>query len=268
MKRHFAAAILAPLVIGGAAAEQADREFFLVPEGVYTVGSPESEDWREADETLRTVRVAAFYIGVTEVTQAEYERVMHRNPSAFKGGDNPVDSVTFLDAAEYCNARSRLEGLAECYRISDGRAAPVKNADGYRLPSEIEWEIACRAGTRTPFNLEKSIDSGDANFYGHYPYQIEQNYFSQGKLEAKPGQYRGRTVPVKSFAPNRWGLYDMHGNVAEWTGDYYGGSDYLRVMKGGGWNDFAKHLRSAYRSAVPEDDNFSSRGFRIARNGK
>jgi len=96
------------------------------------------------------------------------------------------------------------------------------SAAGYRLPTEAEWEYACRAGTETPFNLEKSLDASEANFYGHYPYEIEENYFNDSVLEARPGQYRGKTVPVGSFSPNTWGLYDCHGNVNEWCWDYYG----------------------------------------------
>ena len=246
----------------------AEEEFYLVKAGTYVVGSPSTEDWREKDEEERKVNVEAFYIGITEVTQKEYERVTKENPSSFKGANNPVENITLLDAVQYCNARSRMEGLTVAYKISGDEIAWNKNANGYRLPTEVEWEIACRAGTRTPFNLEKSIGADDANFYGHYPYQIEQNYFTQEKLSTKPGKYRGRTMPVKSFKPNKWGLCEMHGNVSEWTFDFYNGSDYLRVVKCGGWNDFAKHMRSAYRSAIPEDEAFFARGFRVVKNAR
>lgn len=114
------------------------------------------------------------------------------------------------------------------------------------------------------------------NYYGHYPYQIEENYFSQGDLDTKPGQYRETTVEVGSFEPNAWGLYDMHGNVSEWVWDYYGpystkeqtdptGPDagVLRVYRGGGWNDFAKNMRSAYRATLDQDKGSFNIGLRL-----
>lgn len=127
-----------------------------------------------------------------------------------------------------------------------------RSADGYRLPTEAEWEYACRTGTETPFNTQTSISAEEANYWGHYPYMIEDNYFDQGNLETQPGVYRETTVEVGSFSPNAYGLYDMHGNVGEWVWDFYGeypadhqtdptGPDTgtRRVNRGGGWNDFA-----------------------------
>lgn len=147
------------------------------------------------------------------------------------------------------------------------------------MPTEAEWEYASRAGTTTPFNTETSISAEEANYYGHYPYGIEENYFSQENLETEPGEYRQTTIEIGSFAPNPWGLYDMHGNVREWVYDYYGEYDTeqtnnptgpttgsLKVNRGGGWNDYAKHLRSAYRSSLPPEQRDSNLGFRIARN--
>lgn len=153
-----------------------------------------------------------------------------------------------------------------------------RGADGYRLPTEAEWEYACRAGTVTPFNTETSISAEEANYYGHYPYEIEGNYFSQENLTTKPGQYRQTTVAVNRFSPNALGLYNMHGNVGEWVWDYYG--DYgaepltdpigaetgtLRVYRGGGWNDFAKNMRSAYRATMAEDKGSFNIGIRLVR---
>ena len=147
---------------------------------------------------------------------------MGNNPSSFSGDALPVENVSWLDAVAYCNARSELEGLTPAYAIDGQTVTWDRSADGYRLPTEAEWEYACRAGTVTPFNTETSISAEEANYYGHYPYEIEENYFSQGNLDTQPGEYRQTTVEVTSFSPNGWGLYNMHGNVSEWVWDYYG----------------------------------------------
>ena len=154
-----------------------------------------------------------------------------------------------------------------------------RSAAGYWLPTEAEWEYACRAGTLTPFNLEKSLDATEANFYGHYPYEIEENYFNDSVLEARPGQYRAKTVEVGSFSPNAWNLYDCHGNVNEWCWDYYGSYNVAQsadptgpesgthhVYRGGGWNDFGKNMRSAYRAAGQADLESYNLGVRLVRN--
>ncbi|MBR0409480.1 MAG: formylglycine-generating enzyme family protein [Eubacterium sp.] len=113
------------------------------------MGSPESENWRIDDEVQHEVSISAFYIDPYETTQAEYRRLMGDNPSSFAGDDLPVENISWLKAVEFAN--------------------------GYRLPTEAEWEYACRAGTSTPFNTEKSVDATEANFYGHHPYEIEEN---------------------------------------------------------------------------------------------
>lgn len=254
------------------------EDFVLIPGGAFQMGSPEEEAWRSEDETQHTVTVSDFYMGIYELTQEEYQEVMGENPSSFSGEGLPVENVSWLDAIRFCNARSEKEGLAPAYAIDGQTVSWDRGADGYRLPTEAEWEYACRAGTETPFNTENSISAEEANYYGHYPYEIEDNYFTQGNLTTKPGQYRQTTVAVDSFSPNAWGLYNMHGNVGEWVWDYYGAygaeeqsdpsgaeTGTLRVYRGGGWNDFAKNMRSAYRATLAEDKGSFNIGIRLVR---
>lgn len=267
------------MIISAAAQKNPSADFVLIQGGAFQMGSPESEDWRSNDETLHRVTVAPFYLARHEVTQKAYREVTGKNPSTFSGDDLPVESVTWLEAVEFCNALSLREGRTPAYTVSGGGAQVAWNrgANGYRLPTEAEWECAARAGTTTPFYSRKTPGADDVNFYGHYPYQIEQNYFNDSVLETRPGVYRARTLAVGSFAPNPNGLYDVYGNVGEWCFDYY--ADYgtaaqtnptgaasgtRRVYRGGGWNDFGKNLRSAYRAAMPQANSSHSVGIRLA----
>ena len=253
-------------------------EMVSVKGGKFLMGSPKSENWRSDDELQHEVTVSDFEISAHEVTQSEYRALMGDNPSSFNGDNLPVENVTWLEAVKFCNAKSEHEGLTPAYKIDGAKVTWDLSSDGYRLPTEAEWEYACRAGTSTPFNLEHSIGADEANFYGHYPYEIEENYFSQHKLTTKPGIYRGETVNVGSFPPNKLGLYDMHGNVGEWCWDIYADYDVSaknnptgptsgtrRVNRGGGWNDFAKNMRSAYRAAAPQERRLYNVGIRLAR---
>ena len=254
-------------------------EFVLIKGGTFEMGSPESEAWRSADETQHSVTVSDFYMSKYELTQKEYQAVMGTNPSNFADDDLPVENVSWLDAIAYCNARSEAEGATPVYTIDGQTVSWDRSADGYRLPTEAEWEYACRAGTTTPFYIAESPSAEQANYYGHYPYGIEDNYFSQGNLTVKPGEYRQTTLSVGSFEPNPNGLYDMYGNVSEWVWDYYGtycteaqtdptGPEIgtLRVYRGGGWNDFAKNMRSAYRATMEQDKGSFNLGIRLVRN--
>lgn len=255
------------------------EEFVLIKGGSFQMGSPDSEPWRSEDELQHTVTVSDFYMSKYELTQKEYEDITGNNPSNFSGENLPVENISWLDAVAYCNARSEKEGLIPVYTIDGQNVSWDKSADGYRLPTEAEWEYACRAGTTTPFYMESSPSDKDANYYGHYPYEIEDNYFSQGNLEVKPGEYRETTVSVDSFSENPYGLYNMHGNVSEWVWDYYGAystdsqtdptgpeTGTLRVYRGGGWNDFAKNMRSAYRATLEQDHGSFNIGIRLVRN--
>lgn len=264
-------------------ASQADlvvpENFVLIKGGSFQMGSPENEAWRSDDEMQHSVTVSDFYMSQYELTQEEYEAVMGSNPSNFPGGNLPVENVSWLDAAAYCNTRSEQEGITPVYTIEGQNISWNRSANGYRLPTEAEWEYACRAGTTTPFYMEVSPSAEEANYYGHYPYMIEENYFSQGNLEVQPGEYRQTTVNVGSFSANPFGLYDMYGNVDEWTWDAYGAypaeaqtdpagaaTGSRRVYRGGGWNDFAKNIRSAYRATMDQDKGSFNIGIRLVLN--
>jgi formylglycine-generating enzyme required for sulfatase activity len=251
--------------------------------GTFTMGSPANEPERWDDEVQHRVTVSTFYMSKYEVTQAEYESVMETNPSYFKGANLPVENVSWYNAVEYCNALSQREGLTPAYTIDKSRSDPnnksendrIKwlvtrnpNANGYRLPTEAEWEYACRAGTTTPFNTGNNITTNQANYDGYGPYNNNAK-----------GTHREETTPVGSFAANQWDLHDMHGNVWEWCWDWY--DDYTsgtqtnppgavsgayRVLRGGSWYDIAGYVRSAHRR---DDDSVYGNygiGFRLVRN--
>ncbi len=230
----------------------------LIPAGEFSMGSPDSEADRGLGEgPQHQVRITKpFYLGACEVTQGEYESVMGRNPSRFKlvlGQDTarfPVEQVSWHDALEFCRHLSE----------ADGRS--------YRLPTEAEWEYACRAGTTTPFSFGDVLDGHEANCDGNEPYCAE------GK-----GPYLRRPTPVGSYAANAFGLHDMHGNVYEWCADWYDANYYAsspcedpqgpesgeyRVTRGGCWFLSARLCRSAYRRECPAQAQYSFLGFRVA----
>lgn len=257
-------ALLAPLPALAAA------DMVLIKGGGFQMGSPASEAWREKDERRHNVTVSDFYLSKYEVSQREYRALMGGQSFAFNGGELPADSVSWYDAVRYCNALSVKEGLTPAYTVNGNNVSWNRGADGYRLPTEAEWEYACRAGTAAPFSTGANVATDQADYYGSYPY-----------ADFPTGEYRGKTVPVSSFAANPWGLHNMHGNVWEWCWDRYGeyGADgqkdpagprsgRYRVMRGGGWNDFGKHLRSAYRAATPPALRLYNVGFRVARSAK
>lgn len=256
-----------------------EDSLILLPGGSFSMGSPESEPWREADETQHTVTVSAFYVDPYEVRQADYEAVMGENPSYFRGADLPVESVTWYDAVEYCNRLSVQNGLTPAYTVEGDTVLWDRSANGYRLLTEAEWEYAARAGTATRYNVGDQVHSDSVNFEGSYPYNIETNYVSRTDPTVVTSRYRGATLAGDALAPNAFGLYHTHGNVSEWVFDLYGAYDLtetadpagaasgaLRVNRGGSYLDFGRHLRSACRSAANPLDADRTLGFRIGRN--
>ena len=227
--------------------------YVRIAPGTFMMGSPASEDGRDAAETQHSVTVTRPYcIKATEVTQGEWQAVMDLNLSRFQncGMNCPVERVSWEDAVGYANALSRREGLPECYAGSTFSGLSCK---GYRLPTEAEWEYAARAGTT-------------GSRYGNLD---SVAWYDTNSVSA--------THPVGQKQPNAWGLYDMLGNVWEWTGDWYAAyagsaSDPLgaaagsgRVLRGGSWFDSARHVRVAFRMQVAPYDNNNFLGFRLVR---
>jgi uncharacterized protein YjdB len=275
--------------------------------GTFMMGSPANEPERglNVPETLHQVTLTqGFYMGAYTVTQEQYETVTGRNPSYFDfyeySEDFPVETVTWFDAVDFCNKLSVKDNLTPVYTITgisstsggsiyEATVTPDWNANGYRLPTEAEWEYACRAGTTTPFNTGDNITTHQANYDGDYPYN---GNYEDGRI------YWGHPIPGWWYeehyngSPNAWGLYAMHGNVEEWCWDWYGG-DYSqavtdpkgaasgthRMLRGGSCYDPGKEVRSAMRNGrqpgryYNEDDDayyLTSDywiGFRVVRNG-
>jgi formylglycine-generating enzyme len=239
-----------------------------IPEGKFLMGSPEGEKGRGDHEgPEHEVRIAkAFYLGACEVTQGEYEKVMGTNPSRFSatgGGKDkvkglkttrfPVECVSYEDAVKFCKKLSATKG---------------ERAGKYRLPTEAEWEYACRGGAKgkTPFHFGNSLSSHQANFDGTRP-----------RGDAAKGPSLERTCAVGSFQPNGYGLFDMHGNVDEWCQDWYGEKYYAnspaddppgpsegkyRVYRGGSWTDGGESCSSANRNGREKVGN-DYLGFRV-----
>jgi eukaryotic-like serine/threonine-protein kinase len=226
-----------------------------IPAGKFLMGSPESEQQRAFDESPQhQVSLPEFYLGQTLVTQAQWLAIMGNNPSYFKGnGKLPVEQVSWLDAMDFCQKLSQ------------------KTERTYRLPSEAEWEYACRAGTTTPFAFGETITPAVVNYDGNYPYG-----------GAAKGEHRQKTTPVGNFPPNLFGLYDLHGNVWEWCldewVDSYNGAptdgsvrgdissrdeNKTRLLRGGSWIVTASYCRSANRIDNAASSRLDSFGFRV-----
>jgi len=219
-------------------------ERVYIPGGTFQMGSTEYD----GEKPPHQVTIKPFYLGKYPVTQAQWQTLMGNNPSRFKGENRPVENVNWKDAVEFCQLSALTAG------------------ETYRLPSEAEWEYACRAGTTTPFYFGETITSDLVNSDGNYPYGSDPK-----------GTYREETTEVGQFPPNAFGLYDMHGNVWEWCADTYhdsyqgapidgsvwekGGEN--RVLRGGSWNSNADSCRAAERDWKDPNYGDDDVGFRV-----
>ncbi len=236
-------------------------EMVAIPEGSFVMGSPNSEAGRSNDEgPQRTVNIAPFFMGRYQVTQLQWRAVaglpkvkidLKVYPSYFKGANLPVERVSWHDATEFCARLSQLTGR------------------NYKLPSEAQWEYACRAGTTTPFYFGDTITPDLVNYNGNFPY-----------ARAPKGIYRQKTTAVGSFPPNSFGLYDMHGNVWEWCQDIWhdnyqgaptdgsawesGGQGKKWLLRGGLWSGISGECRSAFRGIYVPDFHGNFNSFRVA----
>nr|WP_242025333.1 formylglycine-generating enzyme family protein [Leptolyngbya sp. FACHB-36] len=247
-------------------------EMVAIPGGTFQMGSPATEKQRSTNEgPQRSVTVKSFFMAKYEVTQTQWktvaalpkiERDLNAFPSNFGGGNRPVEWVSWHDAVEFCTRLSKKMGRE------------------YRLPSEAEWEYACRAGTTTPFHFGETITTDLANYQGtDLEYQGRTYLGSYGS--GPKGQYRGQTIEVGSFPVNAFGLYDMHGNVYEWCLDYWhenyqgapidgsawierdGARDAARLLRGGSWGNYPWDCRSAARRWYPADYRNYDISFRV-----
>jgi formylglycine-generating enzyme required for sulfatase activity len=237
----------------------------------FVMGSPTSEMERGTDETQHTVTLTkGFYMGKYQVTQGDYQSLIGSNPSYYKPANGysqdlnrPVEEVSWADAVNYCEELTTQQQLG----------GQIPAGWTYRLPTESEWEYACRAGRATAFNFGSAIRGGMANFYDNWEYDasVGSSYVANPTVP-----YLNRTTTVGSYPPNDWGLYDMHGNVMEWCQDWYGtyptggvtdprgptlGS--YRVVRGGCALVGGRYCRSAYRLYyAPSYTNYVV-GFRV-----
>jgi len=218
-------------------------------------------EWLVIEQPQHTVWITRpFYLGAHPVTQGQYKAVIGNNPSRFKGSDErPVESVSWFDAAAFCGMLSEREKRTPFYRII-GTEVTILGGDGYRLPTEAEWEYVCRAGSTTLYPFGDNASAlGDFAWY-------DKN--SENKTHA-----------VGQKSPNAWGLHDILGNVWEWCADCYDASYYSssppadppgaswashRVFRGGGWNDNARICRSANRFRYAPGERLNNLGFRVA----
>ena len=244
----------------------------LIPAGTFQMGNTGAcLEWTPDETLVQTVTISReFYMSKYEVTQKQYQSVMDTNPSYFKGENLPVETVSWYESVAFCNALSQLEGLTPCYTINGTNVTCNWEANGYRLPTEAEWEYACKAGTSTDFY--------NGSLSNPYCQPLDMNLDNIGWYGGNSG---GKSQAVGQKQPNKFGLYDMSGNIHEWCWDWYyvrysstavtdptgPASGSYRVRRGGNWEAYSYYCQSAYRLHFAPNyrNNFS--GFRIVRGG-
>jgi formylglycine-generating enzyme len=252
MKKGIISMAILALTVALSAQKKPEIEWISIPGGTFVMGTPTTEPERGSDERQHTVTLSPYKLSKYEVTFEQYDafcRATKRSKPDDEGwgrGKRPVINVTWADAKAFADWM------------------------GCRLPTEAEWEFACRAGTTTPFNTGENLKTSQANYNGNFPYN--------GNTK---GKYLRKSVPAGSYEPNAWGLCDMHGNVYEWCSDWYGQyppvdetdpqgpkSGKYKVYRGGGWNFLARISRSGYRDYFFPERSDLHIGFRVASSEK
>ncbi len=247
-------------------------DMVLIHGGTFQMGDVFNEGFAP-EKPVHSVTVNDFYMGKYEVTQKEWMQLMGFNPSKYKDPNSPVEWITWYDVAEFCNLKSKKEGLTPCYTFNGPDVSCDFNANGYRLPTEAEWEYAAREGGRKVRfgNGQDVADPAKINFNGNS--SSTAAYF-------KPGEYRRMPWPVGSFKPNALGLFDMSGNVWEWCWDWYSDNYYqksesnnprgpkngnFKAIRGGSFSDGPEDIRCTNRIYSKPSLKSSSIGFRLVR---
>lgn len=248
-----------------------NQDLIEIQPGSFTRSNPPKDRYQpDVHENHQVIISRAFLISATEITRQQWSKVMKDDPSSFAecSPDCPVETVTWPEAIEFCNRLSKEEGLDPCYSGEGDEVQWDRSCTGYRLPTEAEWEYAAYASTTTPYYTGDCLSSDDSNHDGTHP--------PDG---CPKGEFRQKLMPVKSFPPNPWGLYDMYGNVNEWCWDWilpYADRDMTdpstdnpptqgRVVRGGSWRSFGRHCSSEHRFSTAPNFKNSTVGFRVVR---